>query len=50
VARGFSRVYVHDRTLVLVLDLTTVANAVEEGGGAVLPPSWNAPALGEGST
>ncbi len=46
VARGFSRVYVFEGALVLVLDLAAIARAVEEGGGAVVPPSWNAPAPG----
>jgi purine-binding chemotaxis protein CheW len=50
VARGFSRVYVHDKTLVLVLDLMAIARAVELGGGAVSTPSWKPAAGGEGTS
>ena len=46
VAKGFSRVYVFDGALVLVLDLAAIGRAVEDGGGSVLAPSWNAPAPG----
>lgn len=50
VARGFARVYVHEGEIVLVLDLDVLATAVERGGGAVTPPSWNPPASTKGGT
>ncbi len=50
VARGFSRVYVHANTLVLVLDLMAIARAVELGGGAVPTPSLKPASLGEGTS
>jgi purine-binding chemotaxis protein CheW len=43
VARGFSRVYVSEKQIVLVLDLDVLSRAVADGGGAVVPPSWNPP-------
>lgn len=49
VARGFTKVYVYEGQLVLVLDLEVLARAVESGGGAVMPPSWRpAPPLAGG--
>lgn len=38
VSRGFSRVYVYERQIVMVLDLEAIARAVERGGVA-LPPA-----------
>jgi purine-binding chemotaxis protein CheW len=50
VARGFARVFVYEGALVLVLDLEVLARAVEQGAGAVAPPSLKpAPPPGEGA-
>jgi purine-binding chemotaxis protein CheW len=43
VALGFARVYAYEGELVLVLDLEVLARAVEDGLGAVTPPSWKPP-------
>ena len=43
VARGFAHVYVFEKRMVLVLDLETLARAVEQGAAAVTPPSWTPP-------
>lgn len=39
VTRGFMKVYKHESNLVLELDLSALVDAVESGGGFVLPPS-----------